>query len=239
VNVEQQQLPFLNALKQRVWLQEKANNPQELIDQLPKLTARTYSIASCQEQKSIDLLVRKVIKDDNSNGLCSGYLSELTANQAVKIAIKSHQSFHPPASETPLIMIAAGTGLAPFIGFLEQRQRANNSGKSWLIMGERDADNDSYFSDRLNEFQQSGCLHKRQHAWSQGDLTLHKKYVGDIIATQQDELRHWLLELNGQLYICGNIATLGASCDAALTDIFGNETLANLIKHKKIKYDLY
>lgn len=239
VNFQQKSILLLDALKQLFWQNELANNPQELIDKLPALTARTYSIASCQEQESIDLLVRKVIKNDNSVGLCSSYLAQLKEQQPVKIAVKSHQKFHPPSVETPIIMIAAGTGIAPFIGFLEQRQRNENKGKSWLIMGERNENIDDYFADKLNAFEQSGCLNKRQHAWSQGDLSLDAKYVGDIISQEQNEIRHWLLDLNAQLYVCGNAATLGTSCDVVLTDILGKEILANLIKNKQIKYDLY
>jgi hypothetical protein len=48
-----------------------------------------------------------------------------------------------------------------------------------------------------------------------------------------------LLNLNAQLYICGNAATLGVSCDAILTDIFGAEVLANLKKQQQVKYDFY
>jgi sulfite reductase (NADPH) flavoprotein alpha-component len=239
VNFQQQPMLLVDALKQLFWQHETASNPQALIDELPELAARTYSIASCQQQDSIDLLVRKVIKADNSVGLCSGYLAKLSTQQPVKIAIKTHHKFHPPSVEVPLIMIAAGTGLAPFIGFLEQRQRAANHGQSWLIMGERNKEEDNYFSDKLTAFEQTACLSRRQHAWSQGSQQKHANYVGDIMMAEQNDIRHWLLALDAQLYICGNAATLGVSCNKVLTDILGEEVFANLLKNKKIKFDLY
>jgi sulfite reductase (NADPH) flavoprotein alpha-component len=239
VTLQNKAVPLLTALQQLYWQDESANSPQGLVDKLPRLTARTYSIASCQEQGVVDLLVRKLIKTDNSVGLCSGYLSQLQAHKTVNLSIKSHRHFHAPSINTPLIMIAAGTGLAPFIGFLEQRQCAEKSGKSWLIMGERNKAHDNYFDAALTSFERSGCLDKRQHAWSKSAEASQPKYVADIMATEQKHISHWLLNLNAQLYICGNAATLGVSCDAILTDIFGAEVLANLKKQQQVKYDFY
>ena len=239
VTLQNKAVPLVTALQQLYWQDESANSPQELVNKLPTLTARTYSIASCQAQGVVDLLVRKVIKTDNSVGLCSGYLSQLQAHKTVKMSIKTHRHFHAASVSTPLIMIAAGTGLAPFIGFLEQRQRAKKCGKSWLIMGERHPAHDNYFDAALTGFERSGCLDKRQHAWSKSADSAQPKYVADIMAAEKADLRHWLLNLNAQLYICGNAATLGVSCDAILTNIFGAETLANLKTQQQVKYDFY
>ena len=239
VSSQNKTLQFSTALQQLYWQDESANSPQALVDKLPELTARTYSIASCKEQGVLDLLVRKVIKNDNSIGLCSGYLTQLQPQQGLNVCIKTHGQFHPPSVETPIIMIAAGTGLAPFIGFLEQRQRAVQRGKSWLIMGERCQLDDDYFEQALTEFERSGALDKRQHAWSRSELSTQANYVAEIIAAEQDDMRHWLLELNAQLYICGNAATLGMSCDKILTEILGSKLLAKLKQQQQIKYDLY
>ncbi len=219
--------------------------PGDLVEILPDtnesedLSPRTYSIASCQAQGVLDILVRKVIKTDGSVGLCSGYLTQQQVSQKVKINIKVHPNFHPPSVQTPLIMIAAGTGLAPFIGFLEQRDRAINCGKSWLMMGERSPADDNYFDQALTTFERSGTLHKRQHAWSNSIDSDQANYVGDIISAEQDDIRHWLLVLNAHLYICGSAASLGASCDAILTEILGSRVLEALKNSQQIKYDLY
>ena len=239
VNFQQQSVSLIEALKQLEWHDEFAESPQLLIEKLPVLTPRTYSIASCQAQQSIDLLVRKVIKDDESIGLCSGYLANIKENQAVKVSIKPHEKFHAPSPDTPIIMIAAGTGLAPFIGFLEQRLRQSSCGKAWLIMGERDEKVDNYLSEKLDYFEHKGCLHKRQHAWSKSSNSEKQKYVGDILFSEQVQIRDWLFNFNAHLYICGNAATLGTSCNKVLEDILGEKKLASLRKQNKIKHDLY
>ncbi|WP_343814988.1 flavodoxin domain-containing protein [Colwellia asteriadis] len=232
---------LLAALQQLNWQHEQADTPQALVDKLPELSARTYSIASCADQGVIDLLVRQVVKADNSVGLCSGYLAQLSAQDTLTMVIKKHHHFHPPSVQTPIIMIAAGTGLAPFIGFLEQRLRATKCADAWLIMGERDAQHDNYFDQQLTCFEQQSCLHKRQHAWSQSsESSAHKaKYVDEIIIAEQVEIRQWLLKQNAQLYLCGNASTLGASCDAALADILGANIFKRLKQQQQIKYDLY
>jgi len=241
VILHNKKLSLLSALHQLDWQDEHADNPQALVEKLPELNARTYSIASYSEQGVIDLLVRKLIKDDGSVGLCSGYLAELKVQDTLTLAIKKHSHFHPPSVTSPIIMIAAGTGLAPFIGFLEQRMATTQRGKAWLIMGERNKQYDNYFDEKLTRFQHSDCLHKRQHAWSQSsEYSDHQaRYVGDILQAEQENLCHWLFEKNAKLYICGNASTLGVSCDRVLTDMLGEERLEKLKRQQQIRYDLY
>lgn len=237
VQFQHKSIDLLSALEHLEWQQETAKTPQNLIDQLPKITARTYSIASCKEQGHIDLIVRKVIKNDNTLGLCSNYLASLQVDQSIDLSVKIHQGFHPPSAVTPILMIAAGTGIAPFIGFLAQRTLTKNPAKAWLIMGERDPLQDNYFSAELTEFENIGCLDKRQHAWSKNKIGY--KYVGEIMKDESENIRHWLLTLNAQIYICGNASTLGKSCDSALREIFGDTLFSKFKKQDQIKYDLY
>lgn len=237
VKYKNKPITLINALMYVEWQEELAESPQDLIDKLPEITARTYSIASCKEQGTIDLIVRKVIKSDEALGLCSHYLTSLKTKQSIEISVKAHQSFHPPAVHIPIIMIAAGTGIAPFMGFLAQRKLADKSGNAWLIMGERDPQQDNYFNKELTTFETSGCLHKRQHAWSKGKSSC--KYVAEIITNESENIRHWLLTLNAQIYLCGNANTLGKSCNNALIEIIGESVFSILKENDQIKYDLY
>lgn len=237
VKYQNKPVELLAALEHLEWQQQLAKSPQHLIDKLPEITARTYSIASCKEQGYIDLVVRKVIKNNLTLGLCSNYLTSLEAEQKIELSVKSHEGFHPPSIVSPIIMIAAGTGIAPFMGFLAQRQLAKNSGKAWLIMGERDPQQDNYLDKELTEFEALGCLHKRQHAWSQSENGC--KYVAEIIINESESIRHWLLMLSAKIYICGNANTLGKSCNNALIEILGEALFSKLKENNQIKYDLY
>src|SRR5262249_44656836 len=57
------------------------------------------------------------------HGTCSSFLARLRADDQVPIAIRTpNVPFRPPAlNSTPVVLICAGTGLAPVRGFLQDR----------------------------------------------------------------------------------------------------------------------
>ncbi|VDO11025.1 unnamed protein product [Rodentolepis nana] len=69
---------------------------------------------------------------------------------------------HPERVSDPLIMISAGTGIAPFIGFLQQRRRSKQQfsqvGESWLFFGCRDPNYDLLFAEELAGFLEDSTL---------------------------------------------------------------------------------
>lgn len=62
----------------------------------------------------------------------------------VPIFTRSQNPFHLPSDpSTPLIMIGPGTGVAPFVGFLQHMAVGGVSGrKTWLFFGCRHPDVD-------------------------------------------------------------------------------------------------
>lgn len=199
-------------------------------------TPRTYSIASASHTGSVDLLVRKVIKDNGEPGLASGYLSQIKPGQKLKVAFREHPNFHLPDKDVPLILIAAGTGLAPFIAFLQQRARDKSSSDCWLFMGERYPQQDNYFCEQLDVFQQQGTLTKRFHAWSRnGDKS---SYIAEILQQQAEAIRQLVLAQQAHIYICGNAKGFGTSVQDSLERIFDSHWSQDAVQHK-IKKDLY
>ena len=57
-------------------------------------------------------------------------------------------SVRPPIHRAPAIMIGAGTGVAPFIGFLEERRARGDAGRNWLFFGEQRRSTDHYYASR-------------------------------------------------------------------------------------------
>lgn len=230
--------PLLELLTELDWQQEQAASAQQLVEQLAPLTPRQYSIA-CHAKGEVQLLVRRLIKDDGTDGLASGFLCRAKPGQTLRANILSHSRFHPPPVSQALIMIAAGTGIAPFMGFLQERQRAKVCGQqvgpAWLLMGERDPQQDNYFDAQLTQFQQQGILTFRHHAWSQGDSP---EYVDGLLRRAEQELLTWITQRDACIYYCGNASGFGASVSQALQDCLG-ESYQRSLEVGRIRADLY
>ncbi|EXJ12513.1 flavodoxin domain-containing protein [Nitrincola nitratireducens] len=210
------------------WTDESAPSPQQLVDQLKPLTERLYSIAS-YEADTLRLLVRQHQRQDGSIGNASGYLTEASIGTRIEASIRPHPSFHL-AHEAPLIMIGAGTGLAPFIGFLQQRKAQGCMAPNWLFFGEQYQATDAYLSDELSRFEQEGILTHLTCAWSRDDGV----YIQDRLTEYQHEVRSWVSEQQAHIYVCGSQKGFGEGVLALLHDWFDESVL-----DAQIHLDLY
>ncbi|KAL8746755.1 MAG: hypothetical protein Q9190_001273 [Brigantiaea leucoxantha] len=117
----------------------------------------------------------------------------------------------PLASTCPIIMVGAGTGLAPFRGFIQERARVKSMGldvgRTSLFFGCRRCDEDYIYRDELHRFRDrlDGAL-EIQTAFSRQDRKGDdsKVYVQDRIAEQEEEVCRQLVETNCCFYICGS-----------------------------------
>jgi sulfite reductase alpha subunit-like flavoprotein len=111
----------------------------QLLKTLPPLSPRLYSYTHnpLTHRNTASLLCRLLRYRDSRvsshrivDGLCSSYLNE-RVKPGDEVAIFFRESnFHLPQDPvTPVIMIAGGTGIAPFLSFLEERSRLYNTGK--------------------------------------------------------------------------------------------------------------
>src|SRR6185295_4054472 len=115
------------------------------VELLRPLQPRLYSIASSQlaHPDEAHLLVLSVAYAAHGRtylGLGSTFINERwpcgsTAPVYVQDAQKHFAMSADPS--TPMIMIGPGTGLAPFRGFLEERDATGARGRNWLFFGEQ------------------------------------------------------------------------------------------------------
>jgi len=153
---------------------------------------RLYSIGK------IDSTIQLSVKLHNF-GLGSQFLYGLKPGQAIQCRIDKNPNFHFPVDAPMVIMISNGTGIAPFLGMLDQ----NNKRKPcYLYCGFR---NDLSFSVYKNSL--DGSLKKRQleglHvAYSR---ERDRKYVKDILASDEFFVARSLSE-GGVVMICGSLA---------------------------------
>ncbi|WP_115717258.1 sulfite reductase flavoprotein subunit alpha [Gallaecimonas mangrovi] len=210
----------------------KGLSPQQLVDSLQPLAPRCYSIAS--SQGPVRLMVRRVISADGQAGLASGLLSDAVAGQTLKVRLRSHPGFQLADSTTPLIMLGAGTGLAPFLGFLDQAKLQGSKAPRWLIFGERSQAHDHYYRHELTTFLTDGTLNRLDFAWSRDE----GRYVQDVLAGQA-ALLHQYLEAGAHIYVCGSLDGIGAGVQQCLETVLGQPFVAALLAAGRYHRDLY
>lgn len=134
-----------------------------------------------------------------------------------------HTEFHAPQDVgRPLVLVASGCGIAPFMGFLEQREQSTGGGPVWLIFGNRWRAVDYLYRERLESLQRKGVLTRLDTVFSRDQRT--RRYVTDRMREAGRELVRWLLEEDAALYVCGRGSTLGRSVDEALRSILETHT---------------
>lgn len=191
----------------------------EVVDTLRPLQFRDYSIASSPlvHPDHVHLTVATVrypAADRQHGGVASTYLAERT--QAVRIHLRPNHHFRLPAAEVPIIMIGPGTGIAPFRAFLQERQAAGASGRSWLFFGDRRRATDFLYGEELTGFVESGALTRLDVAFSRDQDT--KVYVQHHMRENSAELFAWLQD-GAHLYVCGDADRMAKDVDAALHEI--------------------
>lgn len=113
----------------------------------------------------------------------------------------------PRLQTAPLILIAAGTGLAPFRAFLHERRQllkiGRDVGNMLLFFGCRRPDEDFIYKAELEEMQAAfGSQLKIITAFSR-DPSSERKYVQDCVVERKGDVCEMLVEQRGNLYICG------------------------------------
>lgn len=102
-----------------------------------------------------------------------------------------------------MIMIAAGTGIAPFRAFLEEHKNGNFQGKNWMFFGEKHRDFDFFYQKEWEYLLKNNQLDRLDLAFSRDQA--EKIYVQHKIEEQANEFYRWL-NLGAHVYICRSVA---------------------------------
>ncbi len=225
---------------------------QQLVDWLRPLSARQYSIASSEAASSeeVHVLVKHVEYDYRGRthgGVCSTQLANAESGDQLKVSIKPNPSFKLPENpETKVIMIGAGTGVAPFRSFLFDREAQGIEGNSWLFFGEQRFQTDFLYQTEWQQFLKSGVLEKMDVAFSRDQA--EKIYVQHRILEQAASVYEWL-ESGAHLYVCGDMNHMAKDVHQALIDVVvqqsdrneaqASDWLSQLITDKRYQRDIY
>lgn len=235
-----------------------ASYPEKLTgDQLTKLLrplpSRLYSVASSLKahEGEAHLLVGAVRWSSHGRkrgGVTSTYLADRRRQgDTVKIYIKPNRHYALPGDgNKPVIMIGAGTGVAPYRGFIEEREATGAKGKSWLFFGERNFTYDFLYQLEWQDFLASGALSRIDVAFSRDQP--EKIYVQHRLWERRAELLSWIAD-GAHLYVCGDEKGMAKDVDAVVVKILseplrgdlegGRAKLKELTKAGRYQRDVY
>ncbi|MFE2035293.1 molybdopterin-dependent oxidoreductase [Streptomyces scopuliridis] len=190
---------------------------------LRRLRPRLYSISSSPlaDPGRIRLTV-SVVRYENRQGrerkgVASGFLADAAPGSPVPVYVRRAAHFRPPADPaTPMVMVGPGTGVAPFLGFLEERRARGHRAPNWLFFGEQHLATDFYYQDELDELRRDGTLTRLDTAFSRDQRV--KVYVQDRMREHGARLWAWLQE-GAHFYVCGDASRMARDVDRALRDI--------------------
>jgi sulfite reductase (NADPH) flavoprotein alpha-component len=225
---------------------------QTLVEILRPLAPRSYSIASSQKAVSEEAHLTVATLNSNATGtirqgVASGFLNQrLQPGETVRVFLEPNRRFRLPQDpQTPIIMIAAGTGIAPFRAFMQELEESRSDRDSWLIFGNPHLRTDFLYQREWLRWRDTGLLNRIDTAWSRDQAEKH--YVQDVVREQAALINEWL-QRGAHIYLCGSLQMGQAVLDAlqgalsAQLDI-GPEKAAELLtqlrRDKRIKKDLY
>ncbi|MCU1628337.1 MAG: molybdopterin oxidoreductase [Pseudonocardia sp.] len=196
---------------------------QEWADVSKRLAPRQYSISSSPltSPREVALTV-SVVRFTSRHGrarrgVCSTFLADAADAWPTAVSVKPAPRFRPPADpSTPMIMVGPGTGVAPFLGFLDDRRARGHQGRNWLFFGEQRRETDFYYREELDGLQRDGTLGRLDVAFSRDQR--HKVYVQDRMREHGARLWAWL-EDGAHFYVCGDATRMAKDVDRALRDI--------------------
>ncbi|KAI0855196.1 cytochrome P450 [Xylaria cubensis] len=203
------------------------------LDMLRPLTPRQYSISSSPLATPPGKPVRASITYDIHSapalsgngrlfeGVASTYLASRTIGSRIPCTVRrSNTGFHLPKDpEIPIIMVAAGTGLAPMRGFIQQRaciaeNSGNKLGPALLYFGCRDFEKDFLYADELHKWESLGAVQvrpafsRRGPPRAQGESEY--KYTHERMWEERDEIRE-LFRRGAKIFVCGSASKLARS----------------------------
>lgn len=209
---------------------------------LPKMKIRQYSISSTPLESPDVVTITFTVHTapsaagDRVLGVASNYLAFLNRGDELLCTVKASADFHLPANpETPVVLFAAGSGVAPFFGFISERalmkKGGRKVGRTVLYFGMRTPD-EILRKEQFAEWVKDGLLDFRP-VLSRSDITEmpelpgvsflpEAKHVQERVWAEKEDIADLFME-GAQYYTCGSGAKLGQGLKKTLIDIIAEK----------------
>ncbi|HWL62070.1 MAG TPA: assimilatory sulfite reductase (NADPH) flavoprotein subunit [Steroidobacteraceae bacterium] len=223
-----------------------------LVELLPPLAPRLYSISSSALATPGEVhltvgLVAYQARDRVRRGVVSGMLADLAEGQTLPVYLHRNEGFRLPTDpRAPIVMVGAGTGVAPYRGFLAEREASGATGRNWLVFGNRAFEHDFLYQSEWLTWRRRGLLARLDVAFSRDQV--QKCYVQHRLREQGALLWAWLNE-GAHLYLCGDAQHMAPDVEHALLEVFRThggldeeaaaEHLRQLRRERRYQKDVY
>lgn len=201
--------------------------PQELVDHMRRLMPRLYSVASSGKlhPEDVHLMVAIVRYETNGRdrvGVCSTFLADRAVlGSASTPVFVSPSHFVPPGDlSRDMIMVGPGTGIAPFRGFMQDREATGATGRNWVFFGDQRRASDFVYEEELARWLKLGILTRLDTAFSRDQPA--KVYVQDRMRESAAELWAWI-KRGANFYVCGDAKRMAKDVDAALHEVIASQ----------------
>jgi sulfite reductase alpha subunit-like flavoprotein len=209
----------------------------EILVIMSRLQPRFYSISSSHTSSPDEVSITVGILNTTTSrgvpieGVCSHYLAGLRpgVDKAKVVVVKS--SFRLPMSpDAPLIMVGAGTGLSPMVGFLEDRaldvKNGHDVGEINLFFGCR-TEKDFIYEETIRGYERDGMINL--HLGLSRSPNTPKKYVQHCIADMGKAASDLLMNEITHYYVCGD-ARMADSCFEACVELLRKHETMSRVK---------
>jgi len=194
----------------------------ELVAALRPLAPRLYSIASCataaEDEVHLTLAHLSFEHEEESRwGVASHFLAERAEGDTVPVFIEENTRFRLPSDPArDIIMIGAGTGVAPFRAFVQARADAEAPGRNWLFFGNPHFTSDFLYQTEWQQSLKDGHLHRIDLAFSRDQAD--KIYVQHRLLERGADVYDWI-QGGAHVYVCGDAERMARDVHAALLEI--------------------
>jgi sulfite reductase (NADPH) flavoprotein alpha-component len=217
--------------------------PEQLTGLLRPLPPRYYSIASSRKAvgEAAHILIAGVRYETHGRertGVASIDMNERRkAGDTLSVFLRPNPHFRLPADPSrPVIMIGPGTGVAPFRGFLQEREATGAKGPNWLVFGHRNYLHDFLYQLEWQDWIKDGLLTRLDVAFSRDQPD--KRYVQHVLWDARKDLNAWVQD-GAAIYVCGDAAAMAKDVHDTLIRVFDKPTLDTLRRDGRYLRDVY
>jgi sulfite reductase (NADPH) flavoprotein alpha-component len=181
----------------------------------PRLYSLSSSSAATPDEAHLTVgIVEYEAFGEVRRGVVSGALAQIAEGAVAPVYLHRNPAFRLPAdTRAAIVMIGAGTGIAPFRAFVADREAFGAKGRNWLVFGDRSFELDFLYQTEWLGWRKNGLLTRLDVAFSRDQE--RKIYVQHRLAENGAVLWAWLRD-GAHLYVCGDAARMAPDVEAAL-----------------------